>query len=161
MPMGDPLPHLCHTAVPPWGSFLVALEFLLSVWVENENEPTEPAQLILSALCLWEKRVLGSVGPGPVQPRGFRRSRRREPGQASDRPSPAPRSVLRPPVPAGWALVREKCSTCPPGNPNVREALAARGGRFEADHSLCPKILWTQATCLSCLSKFPVGLMVT
>lgn len=93
--MGDPLPHLCHTAVPPWGSFLVALEFLLSVWVENENEPTEPAQLILSALCLWEKRVLGSVGPGPVQPRGFRRSRRREPGQASDRPSPAPRSVLR------------------------------------------------------------------
>lgn len=67
----------------------------------------------------------------------------------------------RPPVPAGWALVREKRSTCPPGNPNVQEALAARGGCFEADHSLCPKILWTQATCLSCLSKFPVGLMVT
>lgn len=63
--MGDPLPHLCHTAVPPWGSFLVALEFLLSVWVENENEPTEPAQLILSAGTL----PLGEAGVGCGGPR--------------------------------------------------------------------------------------------
>lgn len=43
----------------PWNSFLVALEFLLSIWVENESESAEPVQLIVSVLCFWEKRVLG------------------------------------------------------------------------------------------------------
>lgn len=62
MHIGDSLPtsgSLRMVEILPWNSFLVALEFLLSVWVENENEPAEPVQLILSVLCFWEKRVLG------------------------------------------------------------------------------------------------------
>lgn len=105
------------------------------------------------------------MGPGPVQPSGFRQSRRRELGQASEHPSPAPLSVPSPFVPVGWpysvsSTARTQQETRTSGMPSA-PAAGERGGHFEADHSLWPKILWTQVTCLSCLSKYPVRLTVT
>lgn len=45
--------------------------------------------------------------------------------------------------------------------PSAGEHGGFHHARFKADHSLWSKILWTQVTCLSCLSKYPVYLRVT